>query len=147
MAAEIDRPENRGYADNGIAEFKEAVARFMERQFGVELDPATEINHCIGSKTALAIFPATLINPGDVTLDDRAGLSGRRHAYRYYGGEVHRLPLLAENDFLPDLDSIPADILQPGEAAGDQLSEQPHGKVGHARNSSPGRWSSLPRIE
>ena len=39
MAEEINRPENRGYADNGIAEFKEAVARFMQREFGVELDP------------------------------------------------------------------------------------------------------------
>src|ERR1017187_3107454 len=37
MAEEINRPENRGYADNGIAAFKEAVARFMQRQFQVEL--------------------------------------------------------------------------------------------------------------
>ncbi|NQT38153.1 MAG: aminotransferase class I/II-fold pyridoxal phosphate-dependent enzyme, partial [Planctomycetes bacterium] len=66
MAEAIDRPENRGYADNGIAEFKEAVARFMAREFDVSLDPATEINHCIGSKTALAMLPATLIDPGDV---------------------------------------------------------------------------------
>src|SRR5574340_807286 len=47
MAAEIGKPENRGYADNGIAEFKQAAARFMSRQFGVELNPVTEINHCI----------------------------------------------------------------------------------------------------
>ncbi|HEX7446738.1 MAG TPA: LL-diaminopimelate aminotransferase, partial [Pirellulales bacterium] len=40
MAAEIHKPENRGYADNGIAAFKEAAARFMERRFGVRLDPA-----------------------------------------------------------------------------------------------------------
>ena len=45
LAEAINRPENRGYADNGIAEFKEAVARFMKRQFGVELDPDGEINH------------------------------------------------------------------------------------------------------
>src|SRR4029078_13078873 len=49
MAEEINRPENRGYADNGIAEYREAAARFMERNFGVALDPAKEINHCIGS--------------------------------------------------------------------------------------------------
>src|SRR3989440_11837769 len=48
MAREINRPENRGYADNGVAVFKEAVARFMQRELGVELDPATEVNHCIG---------------------------------------------------------------------------------------------------
>src|SRR3954453_3208055 len=37
MAKEINKPENRGYADNGTAEYKEAVARFMQRNFGVEL--------------------------------------------------------------------------------------------------------------
>src|SRR6201988_4759624 len=68
MAREINRPENRGYADNGIAAYKEAAARFMQRNFGVTLDPAREINHCIGSKTALAMLPAAFIDPGDVTL-------------------------------------------------------------------------------
>ena len=40
MAEEINKPENRGYADNGIAEFRQAVVRFMARQFDVRLDPA-----------------------------------------------------------------------------------------------------------
>ena len=44
MRREIDRPENRGYADNGIAAYKEAVAKFMQREFGVTLDPVTEVN-------------------------------------------------------------------------------------------------------
>src|SRR5690606_15528317 len=58
MAEEIDRPENRGYADNGIQAFRDAAARFMQREFGVQLDPQREVNHCIGSKTALAMLPA-----------------------------------------------------------------------------------------
>ena len=62
MGQEINLPENRGYADNGIAEFKQAAARFMKRNFGVDLDPETEVNHCIGSKTALAMLPAAFIN-------------------------------------------------------------------------------------
>lgn len=110
MADEINKPENRGYADNGIPAFKEAVARLMDREFGVRLDPATEINHCIGSKTALAMLPAVLINPGDVALMTVPGYPVAGTHTRYYGGEVHRLPLLAENDFFPDLDSIPADV-------------------------------------
>src|SRR6187402_1758224 len=57
MADEINRTENRGYADNGPAVFKEAVAHFMLREFGVALNPETEVNHCIGSKTALAMLP------------------------------------------------------------------------------------------
>ena len=110
MAAEIDRPENRGYADNGILEFKEAVARFMARQFDVTLDPATEINHGIGSKPALAMLPAVFIDPGDVTLITVPGYPVAGTHTKYYGGEVYPLPLLAENDFFPDLDSIPADV-------------------------------------
>ncbi|RMF92059.1 MAG: LL-diaminopimelate aminotransferase [Planctomycetota bacterium] len=110
MAEEIHKPENRGYADNGIAEFKEAVSRFMKRRFGVELDPATEVNHCIGSKTALAMLPAVFINPGDVTLMTVPGYPVAGTHTRYYGGEVYKLPLLPENDFYPDLDGIPEDV-------------------------------------
>ncbi len=109
MATEINRPENRGYADNGIAAYKEAAARFMDRNFGVELDPVREINHCIGSKTALAMLPACFINPGDVTMMTVPGYPVAGTHTKYYGGEVHRLPLLAENDFFPDFDSISAD--------------------------------------
>src|SRR4029079_3116703 len=47
---EIDKLENRGYADNGIASFKESAANFMKKVFGVSLDPEKEVNHAIGSK-------------------------------------------------------------------------------------------------
>jgi LL-diaminopimelate aminotransferase len=110
MASEINQPENRGYADNGIAEFKEAVAGFMNRNFGVELNAETEVNHCIGSKTALSMLPACFINPGDITLMTVPGYPVAGTHTGYYGGSVFKLPLLAENDFLPDLDSIPSDV-------------------------------------
>jgi LL-diaminopimelate aminotransferase len=110
MAKEINRPENRGYADNGIAAYREAAARFMQRNFGVALDPVREINHCIGSKTALAILPAAFINPGDITLMTVPGYPVAGTHTKYYGGGVHALPLLPSNDFLPELDSIPADV-------------------------------------
>lgn len=112
MAREINEPANRGYADNGIAAFKEAVARFMQRRFGVSLDPKSEVNHSIGSKPALAMLPAAFINPGDVTLMTVPGYPVAGTHTRYYGGEVHRLPLLKQNGFLPDLDGIPAEIKQ-----------------------------------
>jgi len=110
MHREIDQPENRGYADNGIQEYKAAAARFMQRNFDVSLDPATQVNHCIGSKPAYALLPACFINPGDVTLMTVPGYPVAGTHTRYYGGDVFRLPLLAENDFLPDLDSVPDDI-------------------------------------
>jgi LL-diaminopimelate aminotransferase len=110
MAEAISKPENRGYADNGPPMFKEAVARLMQREFGVTLDPVTEVNHCIGSKTALSILPACFINPGDVTLMTVPGYPVAGTHTSYYGGVVYKLPLLAENDFFPDLEAIPADI-------------------------------------
>ncbi len=129
MAAEIDKPENRGYADNGIAAFKEAVARFMQREFQVALDPVREINHCIGTKTALAMLPAAFINPGDVTLMTVPGYPVAGTHTKYYGGDVYRLPLCAQNDFLPDLDSIPADIRRRAKLLVINYPNSPTGKV------------------
>ena len=129
MADEINQPRNRVYADNGIAEFKEAVARLMAREFNVRLDPVTEINHCIGTKTALAMLPAAFVNPGDVTLMTVPGYPVAGTHTKYYGGEVHRLPLLAENDFLPDLDSIPADIRRRAKLLVINYPNSPTGKV------------------
>src|SRR5580765_4965911 len=110
LKREVDKLENRGYADNGIAAFKEAAAGFMKKVFGVTLDAATEINHAIGSKPALAMLPACFINPGDVTLMTVPGYPVAGTHTAYYGGEVHKLPLLESNGFFPDLDGIPGDV-------------------------------------
>ena len=77
------------------------------------LDPATQVNHCIGSKPALAMLPACFINPGDVTLMTVPGYPVAGTHTRYYGGSVFRLPLLAENDFFPDFASDPAPMSGP----------------------------------
>ena len=110
MALEIDRVENRGYADNGIDDYKAAVARFMKRRFQVNLDPTTQVNHCIGSKTALAMLPACFINPGDITMMTVPGYPVAGTHTKYYGGTVHRLPLLAKNNYFPDFDDISQDV-------------------------------------
>ncbi len=110
MKRQVDRVDNRGYADNGIAAYKEAAAEFMWRQFGVTVDPVTEVCHCIGSKPAYAMLPAVFINPGDVTLMTAPGYPVAGTWTKYLGGEVVRLPLLKENGFFPDLDGIPADV-------------------------------------
>ena len=104
----VDKPENRGYADNGIREFKVAAARYMKDFFGVtELDPDTEINHSIGSKPALALLPLCFVNPGDVVLTTVPGYPVLATHTRYLGGEVVKMPLLRENGFQPDLTVIP----------------------------------------
>jgi LL-diaminopimelate aminotransferase len=107
---EIDKLENRGYADNGIQAFKDAAAAFMKRVFGVTLDPATEVNHAIGSKPALAMLPAVFINPGDVTLMTVPGYPVAGTHTKYYGGEVYNLPLLEGNGYYPDFGAIPAEV-------------------------------------
>ncbi len=110
LSVQANRPENRGYMDNGTADYKQAVARFMKREFNVELNPDKEINHCIGSKTALSMLPACFINPGDITMMTVPGYPVAGTHTRYYGGSVHRLPLLAQNHFFPDFSAITPDI-------------------------------------
>src|SRR5262245_31661937 len=82
----------------------------MKRVFDLSLDPATDINHAIGSKPALAMLPACFINPGDVTLMTVPGYPVAGTHTKYYGGEVYNVPLREENGYFPDLAGVPADV-------------------------------------
>jgi LL-diaminopimelate aminotransferase len=113
LGDEARKPENRGYADNGDAVLKQAAARYLDRVCGVKgIDPDTEVLHSIGSKAALSILPAALINPGDCVLMTTPGYPVFGTHAKYYGGLVHNLPLTEQNQFLPELDSVPAEVLQ-----------------------------------
>src|SRR5277367_1200371 len=83
----------------------------MRQVCGVPVDAETQVIHSIGSKAALSILPAAFINPGDVALMTVPGYPVFGTHAKYYGGAAHNLPLREENNFLPDLKSIPADIL------------------------------------
>jgi LL-diaminopimelate aminotransferase len=110
LQKEAEKPANRGYADNGIQEFKDAAARYLQKVYGVKgINPETEVLHGIGSKPVLAMIPAVFINPGDVTLMTVPNYPVMGTHTRWYGGEVVNLPITEENNFLPDLDSITAD--------------------------------------
>lgn len=101
---------NRGYTDNGVDEFKVAAAEYMKNVYGVDgIDAAKEINHGIGSKPILALLPLAFINPGDITIMTVPGYPVLGTTTKAVGGEVVNLPLLEENGFLPDLDSLTAD--------------------------------------
>ena len=111
LQLEADKPENRGYTDNGIQEFKDAAVKYMENVFGVQgLDPDKHVNHTIGSKPALAMLPSIFINPGDITLMTVPGYPVMGTHTQYLGGEVIHLPLTKENKFLPDLKSITSSV-------------------------------------
>lgn len=112
LQEEAAKPENRGYADNGGDEFKQAAATYMADVFGVkDIDWNTEVVHSIGSKTALSMIPACFINPGDYVLMTVPGYPVLGTHAKYLGGEVYNMPLEAENNFLPDLDAVPADVV------------------------------------
>ncbi len=113
LQLEAEKPENRGYTDNGIQDFKVTAAKYMQEVFGVEgLDPDKHINHTIGSKPGLALFPSVFINPGDITLMTVPGYPVMGTHTQFLGGEVVNLPLKEENHFLPDLKSIDAKTLE-----------------------------------
>ncbi len=87
LAAQAQKPGNRGYTDNGIQPFKDAACIYMDTVYGVKgLDPQKHVNHAIGSKPALAMMPACFINPGDVTFMTVPGYPVMGTHTAYYGG-------------------------------------------------------------
>jgi LL-diaminopimelate aminotransferase len=113
LQQEAGKPENRGYTDNGIQEFKEAAVIYMENVFGVKgLDPDKHVNHTIGSKPGLAMIPAVFIDPDDVILMTVPGYPVMGTHAGFLGGDVVNLPLLEENNFLPDLKNIDPKIIE-----------------------------------
>ena len=102
------KPANHQYPSYvGMMRFREAVAAWYAERFGVQgLDPKTEVITLIGSKEGIGHFPWAFINPGDMALVCSPCYPVYATAVRFAGGTVEYLPLLDENDFLPDLDAI-----------------------------------------
>lgn len=108
----VNNPETHRYpAGKGSVEFRQSVARFYKRRFGVALDPESEVMAVIGTKEGLAHLPLALINPGDYALVPEPAYPVYRSAVQLAGGNVVSLPLLAENNFLPDVKSLPGQVL------------------------------------
>jgi LL-diaminopimelate aminotransferase len=113
LSEEAGKPENRWYADNGIPEFQEAAAEYLEKVYGIKgIKPAEHIVHGIGSKPVLAMLPLCFINPGDYLLTTVPGYPVTATYTKYLGGEVFNLPLLESNSFFPDFSIIPENILK-----------------------------------
>jgi LL-diaminopimelate aminotransferase len=109
--AAIDRHATSGYPSYvGSAAYRQAVAAWTARRFGVTLDPATEVCSTIGSKEAVFHFPEALLDPGDVVLVPSPGYPPYTRGTLFAEGRVWTCPLDAENGFLPDLAAIPRDI-------------------------------------
>ncbi len=104
------RPDSHGYPGyRGIPELRRAVADYYGRRFGVELDADTQVVPLIGSKEGIVNLALACLDPGDLVLVPDPGYAPYTMGTLLAGGEVAAFPLLAENDFLPDLDAIPAE--------------------------------------
>jgi len=111
MKQAVDDPRNHGYPSySGMEAFRETVARWYNRRFGVDLEPLTEVISLIGSKEGIAHFPLAFINPGDIALIPTPAYPVYRNATLFAGGAPYFMPLVRENHFLPDLDAVPEDV-------------------------------------
>ncbi|MGI5822556.1 MAG: LL-diaminopimelate aminotransferase [Dethiobacteria bacterium] len=110
MQAEVAKPANHSYPpDEGVREFKEAVAAYYRRRHGVELDPQSEVVPLIGSKEGIAHISFCFTDPGDINLVPDPGYPVYSIGTLFAGGTSHTMPLQEENGFLPALENIPAE--------------------------------------
>ncbi|MEM9272641.1 MAG: LL-diaminopimelate aminotransferase [Cyanobacteria bacterium P01_F01_bin.143] len=96
---------------NGTQKFRETAAAWYTKKFGITVDPETEVLQLIGSQEATAHLPLAILNPGDIALLLDPGYPSHSGGVYLAGGQIHTMPLLAENQFLPVFADIPAEVL------------------------------------
>ena len=108
----VGNPETHRYDETakGWQSFLNAAAGFYGREFGVELDPATEIAQVIGSKEGLAHLAWAYADPGDVVIVPNPGYTVYKVNALMAGADVHEVPLKEENGYLPDFSDIPTEV-------------------------------------
>jgi LL-diaminopimelate aminotransferase len=97
---------------SGMNDFRDCVARWYERRFGVKLEPSREVITLIGSKEGIAHIPLAFINPGDIVLVPSPAYPVYHAGTVLAGGKSYFMPLTADRNFLPDLDAIPPSVAQ-----------------------------------
>ncbi len=126
------RPENHRYPtdeEKGMAVLRQEVCRWYVQRYGAELDPEQECLILIGSKEGCHHFALAMVNPGDVVLVTDPGYPGYKPSIWFAGGEPYPVAMTAENGFLPDLKSIPADVRQRASAFYLNYPNNPTGAV------------------
>ena len=104
-------PDNHHYPSYlGLPAYRQAVAGWYNRRFGVDLDPDTQVISLMGSKDGVAHIPEALTGPGDYVLVPSPGYPVYSTGALFAEASTYEMPLARENDFLPDLDAIPKDI-------------------------------------
>lgn len=125
-------PANHRYPTDeewGMLAFREAVARWYQRRYAVDLDPKKEIVALIGSKEGCHHFALGVINPGDTVLVTDPGYPGYRPSIWFVGAEPVAVPMLAEHDFLPRFEDIPVEVAKKATAFYLNYPNNPTGAV------------------
>lgn len=111
LCAVIRSPGGHVYPEsNGDPALRRAMAGWYRQRFGVELDPDREVLPLIGSKEGVGHLGLCLLEPGDVALLPDPAYGTNFSGTVLAGGEPYYLPLLEENDYLPDLGAIPEEV-------------------------------------
>ncbi|MGQ9627305.1 MAG: aminotransferase class I/II-fold pyridoxal phosphate-dependent enzyme [Anaerolineae bacterium] len=130
LIAASRNPENSGYPPFiGKPELRQAIAEWNEKRFGTRFDPESEILPLVGSAEGPTIFALTFINPGDLVLVPDPTFPYYNAAVSFAGGEVYSVPLLEENDFLPDFETIPEEVARRAKALFLNYPNNPTGAV------------------
>ncbi|NWF69675.1 MAG: aminotransferase class I/II-fold pyridoxal phosphate-dependent enzyme [Chloroflexi bacterium] len=133
LAQSAQQKEHHGYTDyKGTPDFRVAVAEHYKRRFGVELNPETEVLPLLGSKEGIVNLALAYIGPGDLVLVPDIGYPSYSMGARLAGGEVHWVPILPENGFLTDFDSIPLEAAAQAKLLWVNYPNNPTGAVASA---------------
>ncbi len=106
----INAINHRYPSSSGMPEFRQAVANWYQRRFNVRLDPDREIVSLIGSKEGIGNLAVAFVDPGDTVLVASPCYPVYHIGTAFNGGRSYFLPLKRENQFLPDLESIPPEV-------------------------------------
>ena len=113
LKVESENPSNHRYPPYaGIKPFKIAIAEWYNRRYGIDIDPETEVIVLIGSKEGIAHTFLSFVNPGDVALCPNPSYPVYSPAAIFAGGLPFSVPLREEVNFLPDISSIPDDVVK-----------------------------------
>ena len=112
LCASAHEASHHGYSGyRGLPSLRRAVVEYYARRFNVGLDPKTEVVPLMGSKEGIVNLAMACVGPGDVVLVPDPGYAPYTMGALLAGAEVATFPLVASNNFLPDLDAIPPEAL------------------------------------
>lgn len=107
----IQDPKSHGYPSfRGKMEFRDSIANWMKKRYNIKVDPKTQIQTLIGAKEGLANVALAFTNPGDINIVPDPYYPVLSRGTLIASGEVYHVPLLEQNNFLPDLSSIPEEV-------------------------------------